>query len=123
MSSVYVTSSTPKYKPVVFRGHFKVVRIYDEGTCDESIAYGFSAGHYGYISICDRMTGFGWRDVETGFCDIYAMNARGKNNYGKNFWLASGNFDIRSMIPDGGLSWDGVVRLIKQNANSCIGEN
>lgn len=61
----------------------------------------------GSITVLNRMTGFGWRDTETGYRD-----PDGK------FWLASGNFDIRDYevktIGD-------AIELIKANANSCAG--
>lgn len=122
MSSVYVTNSTPKSKPVIFASDFKIELVLDKGAFDEEIKWSFDSGHHGYITIVDRRTGFGYRDVETGFRDSYAMNARGKGNYGKNFWLASCQFDIRWRIPADGLLWDDAVKLIKQNANTCIGE-
>jgi len=89
------------------------------------IGYSFDAGHHGYISILDRMTGYGYRDIETGFRDSYAMNSRGKENYGKNFWLASGDHDLRDEIQfyfNGTMSWDESVTWIKSKANNCIGE-
>jgi len=39
----------------------------------------------GSLTVCDRMTGFGVRDIETGYRD--------KDG---NFWLASGRFDVRN---------------------------
>ena len=62
--------------------------------------------HGGSITVVDRMTGFGWRDVETGFRDPDGL-----------FWLASGNFDITG-FPD--LSISEAIELIKENANTCI---
>jgi hypothetical protein len=97
----------------------------DDGWHDEpDIGYSFDAGHHGVITVLNRMTGFGYRDVETGFRDSYAMNARGKMNYGKNFWLASGMFDIREGIKlyRDEMPWDVAVALIKENANNCVGE-
>ena len=61
---------------------------------------------WGSITVVDRMTGFGWRDVETGFCDPDEV-----------FWLATGNFDIRD-FPD--LSISEAIEWIKENANTCI---
>ena len=62
---------------------------------------------WGSITILDRMTGFGWRDVETGFRDPYGR-----------FWLASGNFSIRA-YPE--LTVKEAIQKIKENANTCIG--
>jgi hypothetical protein len=59
------------------------------------------------ISILDRMTGFGHRDVETGFRDV--DNA---------FWLASGEFDIR-WFPD--LTVKDAIAKIKHESNNCRG--
>jgi len=64
----------------------------------------------GSITVLDRMTGFGngIRDVETGYRD--------KDN---NFWLASGNFDIRYQNCS---TFGDAIELIKQCANTCIPE-
>lgn len=61
----------------------------------------------GRVTVVDRMTGFGWRDIETGFTD-----PAGK------FWLASGQFDIRG-YPE--LPVDDAIELIKQRSNTCRG--
>ena len=61
---------------------------------------------WGSITVLDRMTGSGWRDVETGFRDPDGL-----------FWLASGDFDITD-FPD--LSISEAIELIKENANTCI---
>jgi len=62
---------------------------------------------WGSITVLDRMTGFGWRDVETGFRDPDGR-----------FWLASGNFSIR-MFPE--LTVKEAIAKIKENANTCQG--
>ncbi len=54
----------------------------------------------GYISVLDRMTGFGYRDKDG------------------LFWLAPGNFDIRE-YPD--YTVEEAIELIKVNANTCKG--
>ena len=64
-------------------------------------------GKFGSITVLDRMTGFGWRDIETGFRD-----PAGK------FWLASGGFCIRE-FPD--LTVSEAIAKIKENANTCRG--
>ena len=69
-------------------------------------AYNFNGQR---ISVVDRLTGFGWRDVETGYRDE-----------GDNFWLASGGFDIRD-YPE--LSREEAILKIKQNANWCKDES
>lgn len=73
----------------------------------EDILYSSKIGQ-GVITVLDRMTGFGYRDIETGF----------KDNHGK-FWLASCGFDIRKQ-PE--LTIDGAIKLIKERANTCTGE-
>ena len=60
------------------------------------------------ITVLDRMTGFGHRDVETGY----------RSNDGR-FWLASGYFDIRDFD---NLTINEAITKIKANANNCIGE-
>jgi hypothetical protein len=62
---------------------------------------------WGSISILDRMTGFGFRDVETGFRDPDSK-----------LWLASGNFSIRA-YPE--LTVKEAIKKIKENANTCCG--
>ena len=77
---------------------------------DDDQFYYYYLGQYGLserITILDRMTGFGWRDIETGYKDI-----DGK------FWLASGNFDIRE-YPE--LTIKEAIAFIKKNANNCKG--
>ena len=61
---------------------------------------------WGSITVVDRMTGYGWRDVETGFRDPDGL-----------FWLAAGYFDITD-FPD--LSISEAIEWIKENANICI---
>jgi hypothetical protein len=77
---------------------------------DEDDFYYYYIGQFGLserITVLDRMTGFGWRDIETGYRDI-----EGK------FWLASGDFDIRD-YPE--LTITEAIAFIKKNANNCIG--
>jgi hypothetical protein len=64
-------------------------------------------GKFGSITVLDRMTGFGWRDIETGFRDPVG-----------NFWLASGGFCIRD-FPE--LTVSEAIAKIKENANTCKG--
>ncbi len=60
----------------------------------------------GSITVLDRMTGFGWRDIETGFRDKDGL-----------FWLASGNIDVRYA----GVETIGeAIEFIKKNANTVI---
>jgi hypothetical protein len=62
----------------------------------------------GSITVLDRLTGFGWRDIETGF--------RSTDN---KFWLASGNYDIRK---DGCKTIADAIEKIKHKANTCKGK-
>jgi hypothetical protein len=62
----------------------------------------------GSITVLDRMTGFSFgRDIETGFRDPYGK-----------FWLASGNFDIRTFED---ITVREAIEKIKENANTCQG--
>ena len=61
----------------------------------------------GSLTVVDRMTGFGHRDIETGYCDT-----DGK------FWLASGGFDVRR---SGCESIGDAIEWVKNNANTCVG--
>jgi hypothetical protein len=63
-------------------------------------------GDWGRITVLNRMTGFGYRDVETGFKDKR-----------ESFWLASCNFDIRTH-PE--LNIQEAILLIKGRANTCV---
>jgi len=62
---------------------------------------------FGSFTVLDRMTGFGWRDVETGFRDPEGR-----------FWLVSGNFSIRS-FPE--LTVKEAIQKIKDEANTRKG--
>lgn len=92
-----MTDLTQKIKDLVFND----VPMYEPG--DSQQAHHAS---WGSITVVDRMTGFGWRDVETGFCDPDGL-----------FWLATGDFDITD-FPD--LSISEAIELIQRNANTCI---
>ena len=59
----------------------------------------------GSITVLNRMTGYGFRDTETGFRDPDGR-----------FWLASGQFDIRNESPE---TIGDAIRMIKNNANTC----
>jgi hypothetical protein len=61
----------------------------------------------GSITVLDRMTGYEYRDIETGFRDV-----DGK------FWLASGNLDVRK---SGVKTIGEAIEWIKKNANTCKG--
>lgn len=63
----------------------------------------------GYITVLSRMTGYGYRDVETGY----------RSPCGQ-FWLASGNMDIRDELHKLN-SEDAMVDWVIKNANICKG--
>ena len=60
------------------------------------------------ITVLDRLTGWGYgaRDIESGY----------KDHDGK-FWLASGNFDIRTFPK---ITVAEAIAKIKENANTCV---
>lgn len=60
----------------------------------------------GSLTVLDRMTGFGWRDVETGFRD----------KDGK-FWLASGHCDVRQSRSK---TLGKAIEWVKECANTCV---
>jgi hypothetical protein len=59
------------------------------------------------LTVLDRMTGFGYRDIETGYRDS-----------ANKFWLASGRKDIR-VHPE--LTISEAVEWVKEHANTCVG--
>lgn len=59
----------------------------------------------GSLTVVDRMTGFGWRDVESGYRD----------KDGK-FWLASGNCYVRG---SGCKTVGDAIQWVKDRANTC----
>ena len=62
----------------------------------------------GCITVLDRMTGFGWRDVETGYRDPDGA-----------FWLASGNCNV---MESGVATVGEAIEWVKKRANTCTGE-
>lgn len=75
----------------------------DDMICAHNLADG------GRITVLDRMTGFGWRDIETGYrCPS------------GQFWLASGRVDIRDHLEEFD-SEDEMAEWVKQRANNCTG--
>lgn len=60
----------------------------------------------GSLTVLDRMTGYGFRDIETGFRDM--------DGY---FWLASGNCDVRH---SGCATVGEAIQWVKDNANTCV---
>jgi hypothetical protein len=80
----------------------------EKNVMDSDISYGLHL-YIGSITVLDRMTGYsgGIRDIETGFRDPYGK-----------FWLASGNFDIRTFE---NITIREAIELIKKNSNTCQG--
>jgi len=63
------------------------------------------------LTVLDRLTGYGdgnIRDIETGYKDLVT----------NQFWLATGNFDIRK-FPE--LTIEEAIQKIKDNADVCKG--
>jgi hypothetical protein len=76
---------------------------------DGDVLYSHYQPDGGRISVLDRMTGFGWRDVETGYrCPS------------GQFWLASGGYDIRNHLHELN-SDEEMVQWIIERANTCQG--
>lgn len=59
----------------------------------------------GSLTVLNRMTGFGWHDIETGYRDM-----DGK------FWLASGGYDVRNSECE---TLGDAITWVKQRANTC----
>jgi len=79
----------------------------EETLCDgEDTLYVLRVEDGGRITVLDRMTGFGVRDIESGY----------KDKDGK-FWLASGNCDVRS---NDGFTVAQAIDWIKEQANTCV---
>lgn len=64
----------------------------------------------GWISVCERRTGFGWMDTETGY----------KSPCG-GFWLASGDNDIREVLHRLD-SEEAMIEWVVSRANNCTGQ-
>ena len=61
----------------------------------------------GSLTVLDRMTGFGWRDDETGYRDP-----------DRKFWLASGNKDVRY---SNAATIGEAIEWVKARSNNCVG--
>jgi hypothetical protein len=60
----------------------------------------------GSLTVVDRMTGFGWRDIESGYRDPDG-----------EFWLASGDFDV---MGSGCKTVGEAIKWVKDRANTCV---
>lgn len=100
----------PVYSGATTDTHFDASLFQDVDTgplADENQHWALHT-NLGSLTVLDRMTGFGYRDVETGFRD----------KDGK-FWLASGNYDVRH---SGSKTLGDAIEWIKRNANTCVGD-
>ena len=86
---------------------FKAPNFITVCDCKNSTLYRLYTG-YGQITVMDRMTGFGYRDIESGYHDLDG-----------NFWLASGNVDVRK---SGAETVAEAIEYIKSRANKATGE-
>jgi hypothetical protein len=75
--------------------------------CDEPDVQFALHTNIGSLTVLNRMTGFGWRDTETGYRDM-----------DKKFWLASGDYDVRD---SGAETMGEAIEWVKKHANNCIG--
>lgn len=77
------------------------------GQCGDDVQFALHT-NLGSFTVLDRMTGFGWRDVETGYRDPSG-----------DFWLASGMFDVRQ---SGANTFIEAIEWVKTRANNMVGE-
>lgn len=87
----------------------RLVSFSSETMCESDVIYRCQLPNGGRISVLDRMTGFGWRDIETG----YRSPCGG-------FWLASGGHDIRKHLHELA-DHDAMERWVIERANTCTG--
>lgn len=87
--------------------------IYRSQDADYYGNYDICVGHQllngGAITVLDRMTGFGYRDIETGY----------RSPCGQ-FWLASGNVDIREHLSEFNTE-EQMIQFVIERANNCTG--
>ena len=95
------------YKNVTYQTKLSDLEFYEVPWCsDEDTQYALHT-NLGTLTVLDRMTGFGWRDVESGYRDKDGL-----------FWLASGNYDVRDLRE---VSVQEAIDFIKKNANNYKG--
>ena len=87
---------------------FKETKINDDNTI-----YSAFVGNQRF-TVLDRMSGFGWREIETGYCDNYLAPLESPN-----MWIATG-LDIRDYP---GLTLTEAVKLIKEKADVRRGKD
>lgn len=81
----------------------------DRGTPDET-AWKHNLMCGGTITVVERLTGFGWWDIETG----YRSPCGG-------FWLASGSCDIRDEL-DTFDTEEGMIQWVITRSGNCTGQ-
>lgn len=74
---------------------------------EDGASYAFHT-NLGSLTVVDRMTGYGWRDTESGYRDSNG-----------EFWLATGHCDVRS---SGCKTVGEAISWVKRLANICIGK-
>lgn len=135
MSNVYVNNN-PIGDRRIFKSDFKLVpktKAEIESIekypflDDQNIQHACHVIGLGSLTVLNRMTGFGWRDTETGFRDwmgtkVYQWKEGEPVRIEARFWLASGMFDVRDHIPEEGIMYSEAVAIVKANANTCCGE-
>lgn len=73
---------------------------------EEQACYAFHS-ELGRLTVLERVTGYGWRDVESGFRDPDGA-----------FWLASGSCDVRRSDCK---TIGEAIAWVKKSANTCVG--
>lgn len=87
---------------------FHDVEPHTPATSEYEAEYQFAFhSNLGSITVLNRRTGFGYRDVETGYRDPDGV-----------FWLASGGRDVRLA---GCETVGAAIAWVKKNANACVG--
>jgi hypothetical protein len=99
-------NNKPFYSDAVLSDEFSPNLFHDvQSSNDENLQVALHT-NIGSFTVLDRMTGFGWRDIETGY---RAING--------DFWLASGGFDVRD---SSALTLREAIEWVKSKANTCI---
>ena len=96
------------WKGVIMDSPFSAELFHYPEWQDDGDPEGFNMAFHselGSLTMCNRMTGYGWRDVESAYMD---------NN--GNFWLAAGGYDVRHC---GAGTVGEAIEWVKKNANVC----
>lgn len=97
----------PYYECCTEQSLFADLVFSEDVACDDEVVQRLNT-NLGRITVLNRMTGFGYRDTETGY----------RAPDGK-FWLASGHCDVRT---SGVTTLGEAIAWIKERANNCRGE-